>query len=158
MLKWMLIFLTVVSGSCGDVLCAKGMSSGGELRYPRPSAVARALRYIITRRLVILGIFFDAIGFFSLLALLSIAQLSVAVPATALGFILDTIGARVFLHERVHWRRWVGVGLVAVGVLLAVGPRQHRKVARPKTGLVGVKSVAGAASTSHFAAATRQPG
>ncbi|HEX5236338.1 MAG TPA: EamA family transporter [Silvibacterium sp.] len=139
MLKWLLIVLTVVSGSCGDILCAKGMSIGGELSYSGRSGAARALRYIVTRRLVILGIFFDAIGFFSLLALFTVAQLSVAVPATALGFILDAVGARVFLHEHVHWKRWVGVVFVAVGVVLAVRPDHHHKAAKPKTGTVAVQ-------------------
>lgn len=138
MLKWLLILLTVFSGSCGDILCAKGMSSGGEVSYSGPSTFARALRYTMTRRLVILGIFCDAIGFFSLLALLSVAQLSVAVPATALGFVLDTFGARIFLHEHVHWKRWAGVVLVSVGVLLAVGTGHHRKVPGPKTSPVVV--------------------
>lgn len=149
MLKWLIILLTVVSGSCGDILCAKGMSSGGELSYSRPSAVARALRFIVTRRLVILGIFFDAVGFFSLLALLSVAQLSVAVPATALGFVADTIGARFFLQEHVHWKRWVGVILVAAGVLLTLGTGQHRKVAGPGAVPIAVDSKHQAAAPKH---------
>lgn len=138
MLKWLIILLTVVSGSCGDILCAKGMSSGGELSYSGPSAITRALRFIVTRRLVILGIFFDAVGFFSLLALLSVAQLSVAVPATALGFVTDTVGARFFLHEHVHWKRWVGVTLVAAGVLLTVGTGHHRPVPGSKAAPIAV--------------------
>lgn len=133
MIKWLLILLTVVSGSSGDVLCAKGMSKEGELTYGRASAVVRALGFILTRRLVILGILCDAVGFFSLLALLSVAQLSIAVPATALGFILDTVGARFLLHEHVHWQRWLGVTFVAAGVLLTVGSGPHAKVvAGPK--------------------------
>jgi drug/metabolite transporter (DMT)-like permease len=130
-MKWLLILFTVVASSCGDILCAKGMSQAGELNYRGASAIARAICFIITRRLVILGILCDAVGFFSLLGLLSVAQLSIAVPATALGFVLDTIGARVFLHEHVHWKRWVGVTLVAAGVLLAVGKGGHAKVPGP---------------------------
>ena len=118
MLIWLLILLTVVAGSSGDVLSAKGMSSGGEVKPFGPSGIARTVAYIATRRLVILGIACDAVSFFALLALLSVAELSVAVPATALSFVLDTIGARVFLGEHVHWKRWVGVGLVTAGVLL----------------------------------------
>jgi drug/metabolite transporter (DMT)-like permease len=135
MIKWLLILLTVVSGSCGDVLCAKGMSEEGELTYHGANSVVLALRFIFTRKLVILGILCDAVGFFSLLALLSVAQLSFAVPATALGFILDTVGARFLLHEHVHWQRWLGVTFVAVGVLLAaVGTgRPPKVIAGPKS-------------------------
>lgn len=129
-MKWMIIMLTVAAGSCGDILCAKGMSIEGELDYPGLSAVGRAFCFIVTRRLVILGILCDAVAFFSLLALLSVAKLSIAVPATALGFVLDTVGARFLLHEQVHWQRWLGVILVAAGVLLAVGTGQHQGLTR----------------------------
>ena len=138
-MKWLIILLTVAAGSCGDILCAKGMSIEGELDYSGLSAVGRAFRFTVTRRLVILGIFFDAVGFFSLLALLSVSQLSIAIPATALGFVLDTVGARFLLHENVHWRRWVGVMLVAVGVLLAVRTGPHKPLTR--TGTPGTATV-----------------
>lgn len=107
------------------------MSSGGEIKNIKLSAIGRIIRSIFSRRLVILGIACNAIGFFSLLGLLSVAQLSAAVPATALGFVLDTIGARFFLHERVHWKRWVGVIFVAAGVLLAVDSGQSHPSGGP---------------------------
>jgi drug/metabolite transporter (DMT)-like permease len=121
MTKWLLILITVFAGSCGDILCAKGMAQGGEqLSEAGLSGITRTIRYIFTHRLVIFGALCDAIAFFSLLGLLSVAQLSYAVPATALGFVVDTVGARIFLREHVHWKRWLGVILVSLGVLLAV--------------------------------------
>ena len=120
MLTWVLIITTVVLGSAGDVLCAKGMASGGEINNFSPSGFYGLVRSIVVRRLVILGWICDAISFFSLLALLSVAQLSIAVPATALSFVIDTLGARFFLHEHVHWKRWLGVLFVTAGVLLTV--------------------------------------
>ena len=44
---------------------------------------------------------------------------------TALGFtgpIFVTLGAVIFLRETVHWRRWAGVGLGFVGMLVIVRP------------------------------------
>lgn len=120
MLTWSFILLTVVMGSCGDVLCAKGMSSGGEVQGVKLSGIGRLIRSIVTRRLILLGFLCDAISFFSLLALFSVAQLSVAVPATALSFVIDTLGAHFFLHEKVHWKRWLGVLCVTAGVVLTV--------------------------------------
>lgn len=117
---WLLIILVVVAGSAGDVLCAKGMASGEEISNFTPSGLGRLIRSIVKRRLVILGWICDALGFFSLLALLSVAQLSIAVPATALGFVVDALGARFFLHEHIHWKRWLGVLLVTAGVVLTV--------------------------------------
>ncbi|MGA7884100.1 MAG: EamA family transporter [Acidobacteriaceae bacterium] len=120
MMQWSLILLTVFSSSAGDILCARGMSQGGELSDFGPSGMVRAIRYIVTRRLVILGGVCYATAFFSLLTLLSVAPLSIAVPATALGFVVDTIGARFLLRERVPWKRWAGVLCVTAGVILTV--------------------------------------
>jgi drug/metabolite transporter (DMT)-like permease len=118
-LEWPLILLIVFASSSGDILCAKGMSQGGELDV-RLSKIGSIFCYIITRRMVIFGGICYAISFFSMLALLSIAPLSIAVPATALSFVLDTIGARFLLHEHVPWKRWIGVLCVTAGVILTV--------------------------------------
>ena len=117
--EWPLILIVVFASSTGDVLCAKGMSEGGELEVSL-SRIGVIFCYIITRPMVILGGICYAIAFFSMLALLSIAPLSIAVPATALSFVLDTIGARFLLHEHVPWKRWIGVMCVTVGVILTV--------------------------------------
>lgn len=121
-MKWIFILLTVCASSCGDVLCASGMSQGQEVGDLGPHGILRAVRYIVTRRRVILGGLAYAAAFFSLLGLLSTSQLSVAIPATALSFVLDTIAASFLLHEHVPWKRWVGVACVCAGVVLAVQP------------------------------------
>jgi uncharacterized membrane protein len=55
------------------------------------------------------------------MTLLSRADLSFAVPASAASFVIETVLARFVLRERVDFRRWVGAALVAGGVaLLAV--------------------------------------
>ena len=67
---------------------------------------------------LLLAIGFMAISFFAFLTLLSVADLSFAVPATALSFVLETFLAKYVLKERVTAARWAGVGLVACGVAL----------------------------------------
>jgi multidrug transporter EmrE-like cation transporter len=123
--EWFFILLTVFSSSAGDILCAKGMSEGESLEHVDASGLGHALRVIVADRYVILGWVCYAVAFFSMMGLLSVAQLSVAVPATALSFVIDTLGARFLLHEHVPWRRWVGVVCVSAGVVLAVKPAAH---------------------------------
>ncbi len=135
MTRWGLILLTVFCSSGGDILCARGMSGGGELSDFGPSGIVRAIRYIVTRRLVILGGLCYAISFFSLLTLLSVAPLSIAVPATALGFVVDTIGARFVLREHVPWKRWAGVLCVTAGVILTVKTGAAAKMPIERPGL-----------------------
>lgn len=117
-MKWIWVAITVISGSLGDVLSAQGMALHGETEHFRPEGIARVLRYIFTNKEVIAGIGANAIAFISFMGLLSVAELSFAVPVTALGYILRTVLARTYLHEYVSWKRWGGVILVALGVAL----------------------------------------
>jgi drug/metabolite transporter (DMT)-like permease len=50
--------------------------------------------------------------------LLSWADVSFAIPATALSYVVGALGARFLLHERVTGARWAGVALVCLGVAL----------------------------------------
>ena len=63
-----------------------------------------------------LGIALQALAFFALLALLSWADLSFVVPATALSYVVGATGSVLFLRERVNRTRWAGVLLVCLGV------------------------------------------
>jgi drug/metabolite transporter (DMT)-like permease len=55
------------------------------------------------------------------MALVSISDLSFAVPATAGGYVVETLLARFLLAETVSLRRWAGAALVVIGVALVGG-------------------------------------
>jgi uncharacterized membrane protein len=116
--KWLWLAVTVLSGTAGDLVSAKGMAAHGEVEHFGPERLARLMRYIFTHRLILAGIVANAVSFFSFMALLSMADLSFAVPATAAGYILKTALAEWYLGERVTARRWTGAILVALGVFL----------------------------------------
>jgi bacterial/archaeal transporter family protein len=116
--KWLWVAVIAISGTIGDVLCARGMAMHGELDDFRPTGIARILRYIVTHKIVLAGIAGDAIAFFAFLALLSMTELNFAVPATALSYVFKTAMARWYLRERVTWGRWTGAVLVAIGIVL----------------------------------------
>ncbi len=137
-MKYFLITFTVLLSSCGDILCADGMSEGSEVTVHGTRGIAHTLHYIFTRKLVILGWFCYAAAFFSLVALLSIAKMTVAIPATAFSFVIDTIGARFILHEHIPWRRWMGVLCVTAGVLLVIKPAHRAPAAHALAGATGV--------------------
>jgi drug/metabolite transporter (DMT)-like permease len=59
-----------------------------------------------------------AVSFFALLSLLSIANVSFAVPAGATSYLLETLLAKYVLKEDVRLRRWAAAILVAGGVVL----------------------------------------
>lgn len=117
-MKWVWLAITVLSGTVGDLASAKGMAAHGEIEHFGPERLARLMRYIFTHRLILSGIVANALSFFSFMALLSVSDLSFAVPATASSYILKTALAEWYLEERVTARRWAGAVLVAVGVFL----------------------------------------
>jgi len=110
--------LIVACNATGDLLNAFGMRKTGRVHDFRPSAIGRLLRLIFHNRHVIGGVIAMAVAFFALLSLLSIADLSFAVPATAASYLLETLLAQFILKEEVRWERWLGAGLVACGVAL----------------------------------------
>jgi drug/metabolite transporter (DMT)-like permease len=59
-----------------------------------------------------------AVSFFAYLGLLTIAELSFAVPVTAVTYVLETILAKYILKEHVNRLRWAGASLVICGVAL----------------------------------------
>jgi drug/metabolite transporter (DMT)-like permease len=117
-MRWALVGIIVACNTLGDVLNTAGMKRHGEVEDLHPRAVLRLLWSIVRNPLVMGGLGMLALSFFALLKLLSIANVSFAVPATAVGYLLETLLAKYVLREDVHWRRWLGATLVAIGVLL----------------------------------------
>ena len=117
-MKWALVALVVVCTGVGEVLITHGMKQGGEINDFRPPAWLRSIGRALQNGWVLLAVAAMAVSFFSFLALLSTADLSFAVPATAPSYVVETLGARLFLRERVNRRRWAGTVLVMAGVAL----------------------------------------
>jgi drug/metabolite transporter (DMT)-like permease len=59
-----------------------------------------------------------AAGFFSLLGMLSLENVSFVVPVTALSYVVGAYGGAIFLGEKVTPQRWLGVLLVCIGVTM----------------------------------------
>ena len=117
-MKWALVAVVALSTTAGDALQSTAMKRHGEVKDFRPRAVARSLGRLAREPRMLAAIAAYAISFFTFLRLLSVAQISFAVPATAVSYVLDTMLARWLLKERVTWKRWAGAAMVAGGVAL----------------------------------------
>ena len=117
-MKWILVAVIVAATTVGDVLKAKGMKEHGEIHEFGLGAFRRMLAMLARNKMIIASVFCMAISFFTFMALVSIADLSFSVPATAVTYVFETILARYVLKERITWVRWAGAYLVACGVLL----------------------------------------
>ncbi len=117
-MTWALVALIASATTAGDVLQSRGMKRLGEVHDFRPRSLAGVIRRMVRAPLLLCGVGALAVAFFAQLALLSMADLSFAVPATASSYVMETILARHILREQVTWRRWAGAGLTACGVAL----------------------------------------
>ena len=117
-MAWLLLMTSVLTGTAGDLLMARGMSDHGEIHDFRPRAVVRIITRLAGNMYMALSILGQAASFFSFVALLAVADLSFAVPATALGMVIKTLFAKLFLKEEIGGRRWVAAVLVSCGVFL----------------------------------------
>ena len=115
---FLFIGIIVLSGTAGDISVSHAMKKAGEVHPLTPAVIARVFGRAFRMGWMWLGIALMAVGFFSLLALLSWADVSVVVPATALSYVAGALGAKFLLHEEVAPVRWAGVLLVCLGVAL----------------------------------------
>lgn len=117
-MKWLLVAAIVASTTISDLLQSREMKRHGEIAEFRPGRWGRIMASLLRRRFLILSIFFMAISFFAFLTLLSVEDLSFAVPATAASYVVETALAGLVLKESISWKRWTGAGLVAGGVAM----------------------------------------
>jgi len=113
-----LLFLVVASGTGGEICVTRAMKLVGEVTDFRPLALVRFIFLAMKVPWMWIGVSMMALAFFSLLAVLSIENVSFVVPVTALNYAAGALGGKFFLRERVTPRRWTGVLLVCLGVTL----------------------------------------
>jgi uncharacterized membrane protein len=127
-----MVLAMVVCANTGDLLLKRGMTDVGVVEFSG-SGLAHAFRLTVTNPIIWLGIFF-LLGFMiCYMTVLSWADYSYVMPAGAFGYALLTFLAVIFLHESVSPRRWMGVILICIGVML-VGQTKPRttEVAAPQ--------------------------
>jgi uncharacterized membrane protein len=113
----LMILVMVVCANVGDLLLKRGMTQIGAVPFT-PAALEHAFLMTITSKTIWLAILF-LLGFtVSYMLLMSWADYSYVMPAGAFGYALLTLLAVVYLHESVSPRRWLGVFLICIGVLL----------------------------------------
>jgi len=117
----------VLCANAGDLLLKRGMLQIGAVELS-VQGIAHAFLMTVTNGTLWIGIFFLCGFMLSYMTVLSWADYSYVMPAGAFGYALLTFFAVIFLHEAVSPRRWVGVALICVGVLL-VGQTKPRTTA-----------------------------
>jgi drug/metabolite transporter (DMT)-like permease len=117
-------FLIICAGTGGELCVSRAMKVVGEVKDFRPGALIRVAGRALRVPWMWAGLGLMATAFFSLLAVLSVENVSLVVPVTALSYAGGALGGKFFLGEKVTRRRWAGVFLVCVGVALVIAGRR----------------------------------
>jgi drug/metabolite transporter (DMT)-like permease len=116
----LMLIVFICSGTGGEIAVTHGMKKVGEPESFRPRALLRFLWRAVRSGWVWFALPLLAASFYSLLILLSWAPISLVIPASAANYIVGVLGAKYILKEEVTARRWLGVGMVFLGVILVL--------------------------------------
>jgi multidrug transporter EmrE-like cation transporter len=114
----LLLGVLIFSTSGGEIAVSRGMKAVGEPARLRPRELLSFLLRALRNGWFWAGVPLLALAFYSMLVLLSWKAISFVIPASALSYVVGTLGAKYILREDVSPARWIGVVLVCAGVAL----------------------------------------
>ena len=109
-----LLLFVILLKPFSNLFLAWGMRRFPETLSTDPAQYVRA----VLDPLVAIGIGMQILWLLMRMALLSVADLSFVLPVTAVGYVLSTFLAHVFLGEQVSVQRWIGTGVIFLGTAL----------------------------------------
>lgn len=114
------VALIVLGNTVGNLFLAIGMNQlPGFLAVPFYSY----LFGVITNPFFLSGTLLISLSMFSQLSMYTWADLSYVLPVTASGYVITAVLGKAFLNENVSISRWIGVVVIAFGVLLVAQTR-----------------------------------
>jgi undecaprenyl phosphate-alpha-L-ara4N flippase subunit ArnE len=108
LLVWLLLIISQLALVAAQIFLKRAMSRrehGGE----------KARGWI---GILVIGIATMTVWFLLWLGIMHQIELSKLMPLEGISPLLIVLGAALFLHERLNWRGWAGVGLTCLGVLI----------------------------------------
>ncbi len=119
MIKLIVVLLVALMfEAIGVVFLSKALKESTPPSVRTFTEVTKTVRAVATNGYFWLGLLLETCFFVGLLILLSQLDVSVVWPLTALGFVVTTLAAKLFLHENVSTIRWLGVVLIVAGAAL----------------------------------------
>lgn len=112
---FVLLIIAIVLSTFGEVLLKAGVNRIGTITLAPGTLIRAFLQWQVLVGFVLL---FGGSLFW--LAVLSRVHLSIAYPLLAIGYVLTTIWALVFLKEPVPASRWLGIGAICSGIVLVL--------------------------------------
>lgn len=122
-----LLMLALAAAGVGNLCLSKGMQAIGPFAWENIAAAFAYFTAAVSNPWVIAGIFCEIIYFVLWLGVLSMADVSWAVPMNAVEYIFVALFAGFWLGEQVAITRWIGIGLISVGVVFMMHSFKENK-------------------------------
>ena len=110
---FLLLLASVVFGAVGQIFFKKGVNAISGRRF-------QFFVEAVQNRFIWLGIITTTLYFFLWMLVLKMADVSWALPLRSIQYLLVAVMAILFLGEKVSKKRWIGIGLVMVGIFFIV--------------------------------------
>jgi drug/metabolite transporter (DMT)-like permease len=135
-----ILLITFAFEAFGIIALKKGINEIS-IKYTERKATTPVWKNVITlvgnwfaNKDVLFGLLLETIFFLLLQYLLGQRDVSFVWPLTAVSFIMTTLAAQFFLHERVDAMRWSGVALIVIGAaFISYSEHVKEKTALPPT-------------------------
>ena len=114
----LVVGLAIIAQTAANTLLSKGMKIVAATASFSSGFSPLILAHALQSPFIWGGIFLLIVYFACFLSAVSWADLSLVLPVTALGYILDVLTGHYFLGEPVPPARWSGAVLIVFGVLL----------------------------------------
>lgn len=117
----------VLSNVAGNSLLSKGLDLAGDTGNSPLAMIA-----VLFHPWVAAGVLLLIVWTLLHMAMLSWADLTFVLPVSSIGYVLSALSGRFFLGETVSPMRWVGIGLITLGVVVVsrTTPESHRETAK----------------------------
>lgn len=132
--------LAVIVATGGDILMSIGLKRIGKIEVTGLASLWQTFLRIVGEWRIVAAVGLMCTFFCLWMSILSRADLSLALPITALTYVLNAFLAKPLLGEKVSLMRWIGTLIIFVGVIVVViGDYQTNAVfAQPSAGLFNI--------------------
>ena len=126
------MLIALVFEAIGVVFLSGGLKQIGEPKTINAAEITSLIIRGAMNKNILTGVFFEAIFFGFLLYMLSQKDVSIVWPLTALGFVITSLAAKIFLKEEISSVRWAGICLIVLGAGLVTWSANQRETEHDK--------------------------
>jgi multidrug transporter EmrE-like cation transporter len=113
-----LLVVSVSFAVAGQLTLKAAMDSVGRIGAREVSDAGATIARAAKEPKLWVGLFLFGVSALFWLVVLSRVPLSIAYPFVGISYVLVVLFARIFLDEHVPITRWIGVGIVALGIVI----------------------------------------